>query len=104
MKPSKAETERSYDLANNLRIASERREARSHQVAAALDEVLTLCLIALNQAANTGRGMQQRRAARLLSRFTAFREDALEGRSPCQGRKEIDVDITDMDGRNTLVR
>lgn len=104
MKPSQREIDENYRLAHRLRIAAEKREAEARQVAAALDEVLTLCIMVLHQASNTGRGMQQRRATRLFSRMTAFREQALEGRSPCMGRKVIDVDVTEMDDRNSLVR
>jgi hypothetical protein len=88
-----------------LRLASERREAKAHQVAAALDEVLTLLLMALAQASDTPRGMQARRARRLLTNFTSYRLDALEGRSVCRNNKKVlEPDETALEHTNKLVR
>jgi len=90
-----------------LRLKAEEREGRAHQVAAALDEVLLLCIIVLTQASNNNRGMQARRARRLASRFRNFRDAALEGRSPCKHMKEEAdgiEDIADMDSSSHLVR
>lgn len=88
-----------------LRLRSEEREGRAHQVAAALDEVLLLAIVVLTQAAQKNRGMQARRAKRLAARFRNFRDSALEGRSPCaKYKQEVDGDIADMDHRTHLVR
>lgn len=104
MQYSKKEIDENYQLAHRLRLAAEQREAQAHQVAAALDEVLALCLLALTQAANTGRGMQQRRARRLASQFRSFRERALEGHSPCHpGKKTYELDEEALDSTDRLV-
>lgn len=74
------------------RVLSEEREARAHQVAAALDECLTLLMLALLQAERTPRGMQARRARRLRIKFNSLRLAALEGKSPCSPtRKQLEV-------------
>ena len=105
MQYSKKEIDENYQLAHRLRLAAEQREAKAHQVAAALDEVLALCLLALTQAANTGRGMQQRRAKRLASQFRSFRDRALDGTSPCQpGRKNYELDDEALENTDRLVR
>lgn len=66
-----------------LRMASERRESAAHKVAAALDECITLMISSLRQASDTPRGMQSRKAARLLKQLSRMRMDALDGVSPC---------------------
>jgi hypothetical protein len=88
-----------------LRLASERREARAHQIAAALDEVLALAIVVLAHAGSTTRGMQARRAKRLAGRFRNFRDEALEGHSPCQNiMAHTDIDHEPMENHDRLVR
>ena len=92
-------------LQRRLRIASELRESRAHQVAAALDEVLTLAIVVLAHAGSTSRGMQARRAKRLAGRFRNFRDSALEGNSPCQNIiAHTDIDNEPMENQDRLVR
>lgn len=77
--------------AHRRRLAEER-EGQAHQIAAALDECLTLIMLALLQAERTPRGMQSRRARRLRIKFTHLRLAALEGKSPCSPtRKQLEV-------------
>jgi hypothetical protein len=87
-----------------LRMAAEQREAQAHNAAAALDECLTLLMLALRQAAATRGGMQQRRAKRLISKFTILRMDALDGKSPCHARKVLETMDEALDNTDRLVR
>jgi hypothetical protein len=84
--------EHNWQVADAKRRRSEEREARAHQVAAALDECLTLLMLALLQAERTPRGMQARRARRLRAKFTNLRLAALDGQSPCSPtRTQLEV-------------
>lgn len=89
---------------HRLRLKSEEREARAHAAAAALDECLTLLLSALRQAAATPRGMQARRARRLLSKFTSLRTDALDGKSPCSPKHILETLDEAVESTDRLVR
>jgi hypothetical protein len=93
-KPSRYKTNNNDDaiVQHRLRLASERRESQSHRVAAALDECITLVMSALRQAADTPRGMQSRKALRLLKQMSVMRMNALDGVSPCSPtRKNLEV-------------
>ena len=79
-------------LQHRLRMKAEEREARAHAIAASLDECITLLLLALTQAAATPRGMQARRANRLLNKFRTLRDRALDGHSPCSKRAESNLE------------
>lgn len=87
-----------------MRIKAEEREAKAHSAAAALDECLTLLMLALRQAADTPRGMQARRAKRLVSKFTMLRQGALDGRSPCSPRKLLETLDEEVGSADRLVR
>lgn len=91
-------------LQHRMRIKAEEREAKAHAAAAALDECLTLLLSALRQAADTPRGMQARRARRLLSKFTSLRMDALDGKSPCSPKHIVEILDEAVESTNRLVR
>jgi hypothetical protein len=102
---SKKELEENLQLQMRLRFRSEERESQAHSVAAALDEVLTLLLMALAQAAETPRGMQARRARRLLANFKNYRLDALDGKSVCRNTKKVmEADETALEHTDRLVR
>lgn len=84
--------DRHWQIAEIKRRRAEEREAQAHQVAAALDECLTLLMLALLQAERTPRGMQARRAKRLRAKFTNLRLAALDGQSPCSPtRTQLEV-------------
>jgi len=91
-------------LQHRLRLRSEEREARAHAAAAALDECLTLLLSALRQAADTPRGMQARRARRLVSKFDSLRKDALDGKSPCSPKHTLENLDEALESTDRLVR
>lgn len=102
---SREDLEHNILLQKKLRIASEERESKAHQVAAALDEILLLLLMVLQQAANTPRGMQARRARRLLGNFQNYRMDALDGKSVCRNTKKVlEPDETTLEHTDRLVR
>jgi len=102
---SREDLERNVTLQMKLRVASEHREAKAHQVAAALDEIVMLLLMVLQQAANTPRGMQARRARRLLGNFQNYRLDALDGKSVCRNTKKVlEPDDSTLEHTDRLVR
>jgi len=104
MRP-KEKPDANLEVQSRLRRKSEEREARAHAAAAALDECLTLLMLALRQAADTPRGMQARRARRLLTKFGQLRMDALEGKSPCDPtRKTLEVEDEVLEHSDRLVR
>lgn len=87
-----------------LRRLAEEREYRAHAAAAALDECLSLLMLALVQAAATPRGMQARRAKRLLQKFRTLRANALDGISPCSQRKVVENLDETLEHTDRLVR
>ena len=98
------EDENNPVIQRRLRLRSEEREAKAHAAAAALDECLSLLLLALKQAAHTPRGMQSRRARRLLGNFTRLRLDALDGKSPCSAHRLLENLHETLDSTDRLVR
>lgn len=97
--------ERHWSIHEQKRMLAERREGKAHQVASALDECLTLLLLALLQAERTPRGMQARRARRLRAKFTNLRLAALEGQSPCDpSSTKLEVLDEAVEDRHYLVK
>jgi hypothetical protein len=104
MRP-KEQPDLNAEVQRRLKLKAEERESRAHAAAAALDECLTLLMLALRQAADTPRGMQARRARRLLTKFGQLRMAALEGQSPCDPtRKTLEVEDEVLAHSDRLVR
>jgi hypothetical protein len=103
-KPVMPESDDDPVVQRHLRRLSEEREYKAHAVAAALDECLTLLMLALAQAAETPRGMQARRARRLLNKFQTLRANALDGVSPCSQRKVVETLVETLEHTDRLVR